>query len=230
MVVPPGSGRCIFHWLREIYPGKFMAMAQYLIYGIVLGLSAGFAPGPLLTLVVAETLQHGVGAGIKVALAPLLTDAPIILFSLLVLRSLTDFHALLGLVSLTGGGLLLFLGWQSFRVRAIDPVVAAPSRSVLKGVLTNVLSPHPYLFWITVGGPLTMQALNRQAWRAVAFVAGFYLCLIGAKLVLALVAGKAKSFLSGYGYRLVVRGLGLLLVVLAGLLFYDGWQLLQPAR
>ncbi|MFC1515262.1 hypothetical protein ACFL7E_00730 [Thermodesulfobacteriota bacterium] len=35
-------------------------MISYLTTGIILGLSAGFAPGPLLTLVITESLQHGI--------------------------------------------------------------------------------------------------------------------------------------------------------------------------
>ena len=52
-------------------------MFSALTAGILLGLSAGFAPGPLLTLVIAQTLKHNVREGIKVALAPLISDFPI---------------------------------------------------------------------------------------------------------------------------------------------------------
>jgi len=45
--------------------------------GLGLGLAAGASPGPLLTLVVSSTLARGFGAGLRVALAPVLTDAPI---------------------------------------------------------------------------------------------------------------------------------------------------------
>ncbi len=38
--------------------------------GIILGLSAGLAPGPLLTLVIAATLRRDAAAGIRVALPP----------------------------------------------------------------------------------------------------------------------------------------------------------------
>ena len=55
------------------------AILPFLFAGLVLGLSGGLVPGPLLTLVASETLRHGAAAGIRVALAPLLTDAPIIL-------------------------------------------------------------------------------------------------------------------------------------------------------
>jgi threonine/homoserine/homoserine lactone efflux protein len=53
-------------------------IADIFATGIVLGLSAGLSPGPLMTLVVAESLKGGASAGIRIALAPLVTDAPII--------------------------------------------------------------------------------------------------------------------------------------------------------
>jgi len=202
-------------------------MISVFISAVILGLSAGFSPGPLMTLVMTETLRHGIGAGIKVALAPLLTDVPIVLLTLLVLNKLENFQTILGVISLCGGGFLLYLGWQSFRVQALDLVVRETSQSLLKGILTNTLSPHPYLFWISVGGPLMLQALNRNTETAIVFIVGFYSCLIGAKIVLAFLAEKAKPFLSGGCYRTMIRGLGLLLIALAGFLFYDGWILIQ---
>jgi threonine/homoserine/homoserine lactone efflux protein len=45
--------------------------------GLVLGLSCGLAPGPLMALVLAQSLRHGAREGCKIALAPLLTDMPI---------------------------------------------------------------------------------------------------------------------------------------------------------
>lgn len=42
---------------------KGRRMAAYLVSGIVFGLSSGLAPGPLLTLVLTETLRHGKKGG-----------------------------------------------------------------------------------------------------------------------------------------------------------------------
>ena len=68
-------------------------MISYLTIGIILGFSAGFAPGPLLALVISETLRHNIRSGIKVALAPIVTDLPIILISLFILAKLSDSDA-----------------------------------------------------------------------------------------------------------------------------------------
>jgi threonine/homoserine/homoserine lactone efflux protein len=78
-------------------------MISYLTIGTLLGLSAGFTPGPLLTLVISETLQHDAKAGVKVALAPIATDLPIIILTVFILGRLSNFQAILGAISLAGG-------------------------------------------------------------------------------------------------------------------------------
>lgn len=202
-------------------------MTESLVVGLVLGLSAGLAPGPLLTLVIAETLRHDVRAGVKVAAAPLVTDLPIILATLLVLSTLAHLHQILGLISLAGSAFVLSIGYTSLRTRGITaPSQVAAPRSLTKGILANALSPHPYLFWLSVGGPMMTKAWAQDPRSAVLFLAGFYGTLVGAKMLLALAAGRSKACLTGPSYVAVMRVLGVLLVVLAGILFYDGLELL----
>ena len=202
-------------------------MEQFLTIGIVLGLSAGFAPGPLLTLVISETLRHDIGSGVKVALAPVVTDLPIIVISLFVLSSLSDFKAVIGAISLVGGLFVLVMGYESIRTKgvAVDRHEANP-KSLAKGVLVNALSPHPYLFWFSVGAPTALKAMSKSVVSALAFVLGFYLCLVGSKIMLAILAGRSKSFLQGKAYVHTMRFLGILLCVFAFVLFHDGWVLL----
>ncbi|MEW6593724.1 MAG: LysE family translocator [Thermodesulfobacteriota bacterium] len=203
-------------------------MLSFLSLGIALGLSAGVAPGPLLALVISETLRHGPAAGMKVACAPILTDLPIIALSLFVLARLAAQPKVLGLISLAGGFLLLSLGWQHLRSRETPPSQPEASpRPLIKGIAVNLLSPHPYLFWLSVGAPLTTRAMAQGAGAAIAFIAGFYILLVGSKIVLALAAGTSRSFLSGRAYLLILRLLGLLLWGLAFLLLREGLNLLQ---
>ena len=57
--------------------------------GLLLGAPSGFAPGPMLLLIISETLRHGKHAGAKVACIPLLTDAPIVMASGLLFTQIT---------------------------------------------------------------------------------------------------------------------------------------------
>ncbi|TNF50926.1 MAG: LysE family translocator, partial [Gammaproteobacteria bacterium] len=75
-------------------------MTEFLFLGVVLGLSAGLSPGPLQTLVMAETLRFGVRAGIKVALSPVITDLPIIFLTLYIFRNVIGLADMLGLISM----------------------------------------------------------------------------------------------------------------------------------
>lgn len=203
-------------------------MISFFATGTLLGLSAGFAPGPLLALVIAETLQHDAKAGIKVAVAPALTDLPIILLTVFALAKLAHFEIVLDGISLAGGCLVLYLGYGCLTTKGL--VVASEEirpRSLQKGVVVNLLSPHPYLFWFSVGGPMILKAAERSLWAAWAFIAGFYGFLIGSKVLLALAAGKSRSALTGRAYLYTMRFLGLALCGFALLLFRDGVTLLR---
>ncbi len=203
-------------------------MIHFLTIGTVLGLSAGFAPGPLLTLVISETLQHDIKSGIKIALAPIITDLPIIILTLFILSKLSNFHGILGVISLTGGLFILFMGYKSLRTKGVKiNLDEIKSKSLAKGVLANALSPHPYLFWFSVGAPTMTKAMSQNISAPLAFIISFYVFLVGSKIVLAVLIGKSKSLLSGNAYIFTMRFLGLVLCVLAIVLFHDGLTLLK---
>ena len=178
-------------------------------------------------LVISETLQHGAKSGIKVALSPIITDLPIILLTLVIVVKLTNFHSVLGIVSLFGGLFILFTGYESIRTQAVEvTVIKEQQRSLSKGILTNLLSPYPYLFWISVGAPTMTKALNINLAALVAFIGSFYLALVGSKIILAMAVGKSRQFLSGKVYLYTQRFLGILLCAFAVVLFKEGLKLL----
>jgi len=202
-------------------------MVHFLAIGTILGLSAGFAPGPLLALVISETLQHGVTAGIKVALAPILTDLPIIVLTVFLVGRLSDFHNVLGAISLAGGIFVIFLGYENIRAKGLElKSLGMPPRPLARGVMVNALSPHPYLFWFSVGAPMVTRAWSLNVFAPFAFIGSFYALLVGVKIVLAVSVGKTGSLLQGRSYIYTMRFLGILLWGLGGVLFCDGLKIL----
>jgi threonine/homoserine/homoserine lactone efflux protein len=204
-------------------------MITALASGAFLGLSCGLAPGPLLALLLAQTLRHGPREGCKVALTPLVTDAPIIVVALVVAAKLAQLRPLLGIVSLAGGAFVLYLAWDSLRPVRVDPEAPPePPRSWLKGIFTNLLSPHPWLFWLTVGAAILAKAIAQSWVVAAAFLIGFYLLLVGSKVGVALLTGRSRDLLAGRAYRVVMRVLAVLLGFFALLLFREGLKHLVP--
>ena len=204
-------------------------MWSILLQAIVLGLGAGITPGPLLGLIINETLRGGWRAGVLVAIAPIIADAAIIgLTFTLFLQLPTFIFPVLGIV---GGCYVLFLGWETLQTPSEVSVAAAEQAenagnawsSLRKGLIVNMLNPHPYLFWLIVGGPLISRLSQQSAWSAIfAFLAGFYSCLIGSKILLAVFIHTGRARLQGRGYRLALQVSGVLLLLFGGMLFWDG--------
>jgi threonine/homoserine/homoserine lactone efflux protein len=203
-------------------------MIEFLTAGTLLGLASGFAPGPLLVLVLSETLRHDIRAGIKVSIAPLITDVPIILLSLLVLNRLVNFKAILGGISILGGLFILYLGYDSLKTKGLEfSLSPAGPGSFKKGVITNALNPHPYIFYMTVGAPIIFKAINLNLLSAFSFIGFFLFFLVGSKVILAMVVERSRAFLKGPVYIGLMRILGILLLFFSILLFREGLKMLS---
>lgn len=185
-----------------------------ILFATSLGLFAGLSPGPLMALVLTSTLERGFRAGVATAIAPLLTDAPVILLSLVVLRRVPEW--LLSGVSIVGGLFVAWIGVRTVaRARRPPPPAQASSASavdVWRGALVNLLSPHPWLFWFTVGTPYLITSWAEAPWRSIAFLAIFLGLLVGSKIGVAWAASRGRRFLDSAWYRGVLTLCGVLLI------------------
>jgi threonine/homoserine/homoserine lactone efflux protein len=193
--------------------------------GAVLGLTAGISPGPLLALVLTQSITHGRKEGIKVALAPLITDLPIIAGAFLVFSGLAHFNIILSLISFSGGAFLIYLGYECVRTKGlnIDSTIGKPG-SLLKGIAANFLNPHPYLFWITVGIPIALKAYQIGTGTVIAFFISFYSMLVGSKIIVSIITDRSKRLLTDRSYIRIIRILGLALFVFAVLFLIEGFK------
>ena len=205
-----------------------VSMWAYLGLGLSMGLSSGMSPGPLLTLVVTASLRSGLAGGLLVAMAPIITDVPIIALAVLLADRLPP--EALRWVGTVGGLVVLWLGVEILRsVReAILPgdsgAQADPRQEFRRGVAVNALNPHPYLFWATIGGPALVSGWRISPWHALAFIIPFYVLLIGSKMAIAWLVSRHSGGLSLIWYRRVLGGCGLLLLAMGAWLIWQVWS------
>jgi len=141
---------------------------------------------------------------------------PIILLSTWLLTRVAATPAILGVLTLAGAAFLLYLGWDSLRFSgASGPAPATAGSPLSKGLAVNILNPHPYLFWITLGGPTVLAAARLGVMPPILFVAVFYTCLVGAKIFLTLALDLTRPFLSSRPYVYGVRLIGAAYLILA---------------
>ncbi|WMW24881.1 LysE family translocator [Methanolobus sediminis] len=201
---------------------------EFLISGILLGFASGISPGPLLTMTISESLKHGSRAGIKVAVSPFITDILIVSMILLFLLKFENYDPAIAMISLGGSFYLIYLGISSLRTKSSDlDLETKKSDSLKKGIIVNFLSPHPYLFWIAIGGPILFKAQDTSIFSAILFVIGFYALLVGSKITIAMLVGRSRGFLKSNYYLYTIRSLGLVYVVFAFYFLKQGLELLN---
>jgi len=186
-----------------------------LVIGIGLGLGAGLAPGPLLALVITTSLTRGFRAGLRVALSPLVTDSIMIAVSVLLVRELPARAA--GVLGVVGGLYVVWLGVEALREAPVALEATDGPDPLRRGLLVNLLSPHPWLFWLTVGGSVVVSAWSEAPAYAVIFVVAFFAVMIGTKVVVAAVVATSRRALTEQGLHRAHRSAGALLLI-AGLL------------
>ncbi len=192
-------------------------MLKYLLLGGGLAFAAGVQPGPLQAFLLARVAASGWVRTLPACLAPLLSDGPIAVVSVLVLGQLPlSFQDVL---RAAGGLLLLWLAWGAYRQWRRPALLRAGGsapRTLLEGALVNLLNPNPYLGWSLVLGPSVLAAWSEERAYAVAFVGGFYATMVVTLTVFVLLVGTTRS-LGPWVQRALV---GVSTALLAGLGLY----------
>lgn len=205
-----------------------VSIIPILLQGAGLGFSASVSPGPLLAYLVSQSLTSGWKRGAIVAVAPLVSDIPLIIAILLLLKQVPALFV--SLISLVGGIYVIYLAFklfQSWRSKPGEKTSGAASmpHNLARAVLVNYSSPGPYLFWTLVNGPLLLAAMKISIWHGILFMLSFYIFFIGSMLILAGIFSQARRL----GSR-IIRVLSIIsiaiLCIFGGLLIYRGFSAL----
>ncbi len=200
-------------------------MLQYVLLGGGLGLAAGLQPGPMLAFLLARAAAAGWRRTLPACLAPLLSDGPIALVSLLLLSRLgPSFEVVL---QAAGGVLLLYfaaVGFRQWRRPEVPALEGSAPRTVVEAALLNLLNPNPYLGWSLVLGPALVTAWRESAVHALAFVVSLYGTMCGTMAVFVLVVGATGALAPASRRGLSLIGAALLAVLGVFLLSVSLWR------
>ncbi|MBT3714102.1 MAG: LysE family transporter [Anaerolineae bacterium] len=169
-------------------------MLPYIISGLTLGFAAGAQPGPFQTYLITQTLANGWRKTLIAAFAPLVSDGPIIILAIFVLKQMPE-----GLQSglyIAGGIFILFLAWSSYKEWKNfneNALQESKEQSIWKAAAMNFLSPGPYIFWSLVSGPIFLQGLAESPSLGISFMLAFYGTMISLSLALIVILGQASQ-------------------------------------
>jgi threonine/homoserine/homoserine lactone efflux protein len=195
----------------------------YVIQGIAYGFAAAVQPGPFQTYIISQTLKSGWRPTLAAALAPLVSDGPIIVLVLLVLSQVPVwFQRSLYAV---GGIFIIYLaynafkGWRNFE-RTPGVSEQSTGQSLFRAATMNVLSPGPYIFWSLVTGPILIAGWRESPANGLGLLAGFYLTMIATLMGIIAVFATARHL----GPRVNRAMLGISAVALLSFGIYQLWR------
>ncbi len=198
-------------------------LTSFILPGLLVGIGAALSPGPIILLVISETLRGGIKSGLSVAVAPLITDLPFVIASILLAQGLGSFRPFIGVISLIGAAFLCFLAYQNVTITREELRRPAGARgSLLKGVVTNLLSPYLYIFWFSVALPVF--AKGNLAGSGL-FAASLLLASLTCLSTVALLVSVARTRFTDH-LHWVLRVMSVLLFLIALMFVREGLRLL----
>ncbi len=182
----------------------------YLITGLILGLTAGISPGPLMAVLISEILKGNLKNGLIISTIPVITDIPLILITIFILKKFENIEPIISLLYFIGGIILIYFGYKDISTNKIEISDSSEISSFKKGIITNLSNPHPYIFWIFIGVPFMMKG---GIVEITAFISGFFTGIVSVKVGIALMVEKGKSIVDSKFYLYLIKISGLILII-----------------
>jgi threonine/homoserine/homoserine lactone efflux protein len=200
-------------WLTD--PIAFLATV------VVISLSGALAPGPLTATTATLGAQRGWKAGLLVSIGHTIVEFPLVVaISFGVLVAFTNLPEASLILGFTGGAFLIFFGvltgkdaFHAELPRSTEDKSLKAYRAPLSvGVTLSAFNPYFIIWWIGVGSPLIMEALNIGGFPMLGV---FYLSHVWLDYAwLILVASiTSLSRLNPKYYRIILAGLSLMVLI-----------------
>lgn len=193
----------------------------------VIALSGALMPGPLLTMTISESSRRGMSTGPMMILGHGILELAVVLALLSGFAPLLLRDDVFVAVSLVGGVVLLWIALSMLRsVPRLSLVVQQDSvkrkNLVAAGVLLSALNPYFILWWASIGLGYIVYSAQFGALGVACFFVGHILADLSWYTFISFGVVKGKGFMNDRGYRGLISGCAVLLVVFSGYFFYSG--------
>ena len=109
----------------------------------------------------------------------------------------------------------------------MDEDAPPPTGSFVRGIITNLLNPNVYVFWILIGGPLMASAADEEILAPIAYAISFLVTIILTKVVIAYAIHRASGSISTTVYRRLLAICGLVMIGFSLYYAMEAYGLLQ---
>ena len=192
--------------------------------GFVVALSGPLIPGPLFTYIVAKSPREGGLVGARAVVGHALVEAVILVLILVGVGTILQHAFIQRAIGIIGGVLLVVLGALSIARMSFQSStrgIFVSYHPIVGGAMySSVLNPTVPLWWATIGLAMLVEAYAvGAALGVVCWLVGHYLADFGWFSLVSFSAAKGGRVLSERGYRRLLLGCAVFLMVFGFYLF-----------
>ncbi|NLF41249.1 MAG: LysE family transporter [Bacteroidales bacterium] len=182
----------------------------------LVALSGAIMPGPVMTYTIEQSLVKGRYAGLIIIIGHAVLEIALIILILLGFGIILKTQLAQIIIGLVGGVLLAYMGLSMIHaaVKNKPAATTGPKRQlansmIVSGFLLSALNPYFIFWWAVVGLSFIIQSYDTLGYVGVLI---YFLGHICADFILygsiSFVVGSAKKFIQGIAYRIIIAGLG----------------------
>jgi len=152
-------------------------MLPHLLSVVVISLSGVMMPGLMFGVTLVKSLKSP-WAGVQIALGHAVIEVPLTLVIYFGLARFFENTVVQLVLSLLGGGMIIWLGISMFRAR-VEMVHGSKDLSYnafVAGILTSAVNPFFWLWWATIGSMLVMKFFDFGIMGLAVFIVVHWLC------------------------------------------------------
>ena len=152
-------------------------MLPILLSVVVISFSGVMMPGPMFAVTLAKSYRSP-WAGTKMSLGHAVIEVPLILLIYFGFAQFFQNNVVQLVLSLLGGGMIVWLGISMFRVRTevVQRGKDLPYNAFVAGIITSGFNPFFLLWWATIGSMLIMRFLDFGSMGLGLFIVIHWLC------------------------------------------------------
>ena len=192
------------------------------LLGAGFGFQGSVSPGPLQTIIISETLSHGVKSSWRAAVISPCSDPIALVVALFLVSNIPD--AALAVIAFFGATLLVRFAWLQFKTTASDFDFQTKPRSSFWTIwATNVLNPNLWIFSFSINAlQISSFYSDHGLGVAAAYLASFFISICFFNLSTACLVAKLKEVFNVKWLVRINRALGVFLLVVAFRFVYMG--------
>jgi threonine/homoserine/homoserine lactone efflux protein len=192
---------------------------------LVISLSGVMMPGPMFAMTVAKSYRSP-WAGAKVAIGHAIIEVPLILIIYFGFARFFSNDTFQLVLSLLGGGMLIWMGIGMFRARkeVVDSGKDLRYGAITSGIIMSAINPFFLLWWATVGSMLVMKFVEFGTIGIPVFIFTHWVCDLVWLSIVSLVIYRTKT-LWGKSFQT-----GVFIVCSLLLLGFGGWYIVSGVQ